>query len=111
MDYMIELLTGAGLQNSGTQTLTTEAEALDAYSRTVIGVADKVSPSVVYIEVTQAASSRRTQRVPQEARGSGSGFIFTPDGLILTNSHVVHGASQIEVTLLDGRRSQADVIG
>jgi S1-C subfamily serine protease len=111
MDYTIELLTGERLQNSGTQPQTTDAEVLDAYSRTVIGVADTVSPSVVYIEVAQPGSGRGPQRAQQNARGSGSGFIFTPDGLILTNSHVVHGASQIEVTLLDGRRGQADLIG
>jgi len=110
MNYAIELLTGEHLQNSVVQSTSTDAELLDAYSRTVIGVADKVSPSVVNIEVQQV-SSRGRGRSPQEARGSGSGFIFTPDGLTLTNSHVVHGAAKIEVTMLDGRRCQADLIG
>jgi len=88
-------------------------EAMDAYSRAVIAAAEKVSPSVVYIEVQHAAVSRsgKARRLPQEARGSGSGFIFTPDGFILTNSHVVHGARQIEVTAADGRQFQADLIG
>src|SRR2546425_5548277 len=88
-------------------------ELLDAYSRAVIAAAERVSPSVVYIEVEQPIKSSRRgpARVPREARGSGSGFIFTPDGFILTNSHVVHDAKQIEVTVLDGRKYQADLIG
>ena len=88
-------------------------DPMDAYSRAVIAAAEKVSPSVVYIEVQQPAKSRRVNvpRMPQEVRGSGSGFIFTPDGFILTNSHVVHGAVGIEVTVSDGSKYQADLIG
>ncbi len=88
-------------------------DVLDAYSRAVITAAEKVSPSVVYIEVEQRVSNRRPNlpRRPQERRGSGSGFIFTPDGFILTNSHVVHSAGKIEVTLADGHKHQADLIG
>jgi len=88
-------------------------DIMDAYSRAVITAAEKVSPSVVYIEVQQPIRSRRgnAPRLPQEARGSGSGFIFTPDGFILTNSHVVHGARRIEVTVSDGRKYEADLIG
>jgi len=88
-------------------------EIMDGYSRAVITAAEKVSPSVVYIEVHQPARSRRgnAPRMPQETRGSGSGFIFTPDGFILTNSHVVHGAKRIEVTVSDGHKHEADLIG
>ncbi len=88
-------------------------DLMDAYSRAVIAAAEKVSPSVVYIEVQQPIRSRRgnAPRLPQEARASGSGFIFTPDGFILTNSHVVHSARKIEVTVSDGRKYQADLIG
>jgi S1-C subfamily serine protease len=88
-------------------------DVMDAYSRAVITAAEKVSPSVVYIEVEQPIRSgrRHIPRMPQERRGSGSGFIFTPDGFILTNSHVVHGTKKIEVTLSDGHKYQADLIG
>ena len=83
---------------------------LDAYSRAVTGAVDRVSPSVVNIEVPQSAGRARSGE-PRERRGGGSGFVFTPDGLILTNSHVVHGARRIEVTLTDGRRMPATAIG
>jgi S1-C subfamily serine protease len=88
-------------------------DLMDAYSRAVITAAEKVSPSVVYIEVQQSVSSRRGKALqsPHDVRGSGSGFVFTPDGFILTNSHVVHGAKTIEVTVSDGRKYQADLIG
>src|SRR6266436_2322383 len=91
----------------------TDDDAMDAYSRAVITAAEKVSPSVVYIEVEQRVSNRRPNipRMPQQRRRSGSGFIFTPDGFILTNSHVVHGAKKIEVTLSDGHKHLADLIG
>ena len=86
---------------------------LDAYSRAVISAAEKVSPSVVNLEVQQRPKDRQATQphFPQERRGGGSGFLFTPDGLILTNSHVVHHATEIVVTLSDGRRFQADLIG
>src|SRR5215831_3090519 len=89
-------------------------EALpDAYSQTIIGVAERVSPSVVNIEIRRQRNDRRAarERFPQEARGSGSGFIFTPDGFILTNSHVANGAAGIEVTLADGRQYEAQPVG
>jgi S1-C subfamily serine protease len=83
---------------------------LDAYSRAVTSTVERVSPSVVNIEVHQAAGRTRSGD-PRERRGGGSGFVFTPDGLILTNSHVVHDARRIEVTLADGRRMPASAIG
>lgn len=87
-------------------------EPLDAYSRAVIHAAETVSPSVVHIEVHRRMRGwERGAPRSWEARGSGSGFIFTPDGYVLTNSHVVHDAEQMEVHLSDGRRCAADRIG
>lgn len=73
---------------------------LDAYSRTVSEVAARASPAVVKIEAEKRGRG-----------GSGSGFVFTANGYILTNSHVVSGAQKLDVVLHDGRRFAADTVG
>jgi len=87
-----------------------DAELFDAYSRAVVGAAEANSPAVVKIEIGSRARSSADSRAEPPV-GAGSGFIFTPDGYVLTNSHVVHRAPRIEVTLSDGRRFEAQPIG
>src|SRR6201993_722524 len=85
-----------------------DSELLDAYSRTVVSAVARVAPAVVNIDVKQRVSARRGQR---EVSGNGSGFVITPDGFILTNSHVVHNTSAITVNLPDGREYPARLTG
>src|SRR4030088_3211777 len=86
-----------------------DGSLLDAYSQAVVGAAEAISPSVVKIDVAQTSRSRSGE--PREHQGGGSGFVFTPDGLVLTNSHVVHGATRIDVSLPDGQHFPAHILG
>lgn len=79
----------------------TDAQLLDSYSKTVSAVVNRVAPSVVNVRIKSG----------QRGQGSGTGFLIAPDGFILTNSHVVHGAKEIEVTLHDARVFSAQLIG
>src|ERR1700736_501110 len=80
-----------------------DAALLDAYSRAVIDVVETVSPAVVRLDVRSSEKGRQG--------GSGSGVIVSPDGLVLTNSHVVGGASRIRATTSDGQNLTAQVVG
>jgi S1-C subfamily serine protease len=102
----------SGSPSSGVGLADADLGLLDAYSRAVTSAADKVSPAVAKIDVQQRRDVRGPQgRTPREMQGSGSGFLFTPDGFILTNSHVVHGATKLDVLLPDGRQFHAEPVG
>lgn len=88
------------------QPAVTDEELLDSYSRTITRAVEKAAPAVVNIRVHKTSHEPR-----QEAGGSGSGFVIAPDGFILTNSHVVHGAGTLEVTLADGQVFGAALVG
>ncbi|MEZ4648039.1 MAG: trypsin-like peptidase domain-containing protein [Candidatus Eisenbacteria bacterium] len=99
-----------------------DGDLLDAYSNAVSRAAERVSPSVVHLRVHGVQPQTGTRGPKQRGRGqggsarppqvgTGSGFLFTPDGFVLTNSHVVHGASRIEVARIDGSTCRAFLIG
>jgi S1-C subfamily serine protease len=81
-----------------------DQEALDAYSRVIVTVAESLGPAVVNLRADPSEGGRR-------AAGSGSGFLFTPDGFLLTNHHVVRGSSRVRVRLNDGREVSGRVVG
>lgn len=85
-------------------------EILEAYSNAIIKIAEKVSSAVVNIDVSQTTGYYMFEG-PQQIQGVGSGFVFTPDGYILTNSHVVMRANQIRVTFPDRMQYPAQLIG
>jgi len=85
---------------SGASSAPDDGRLLDAYSAAVVSAAEAVGPAVAHLEVELKGR-----------RGTGSGFAFTPDGLLLTNSHVVHGAKHIRATFADGLSRDADLVG
>ena len=100
--------TDAAVADASIQHPPNDDKLLDGYSTTVTRVVEKVGPSVVNIRVH--GMHRENRRRP-ESGGSGSGFVIAPDGFILTNSHVVHGAARMEVSLADGRVFDASLVG
>lgn len=83
---------------------TSDARLLDAYSNAVADAVERVAPAVAHVQV-------RRGRNPRGAEGTGSGFLITPDGYLVTNSHVATGAVALEVTLPDGRTADARMVG
>jgi S1-C subfamily serine protease len=102
MEHNSVLSGEAGVVSSGLD----DSGLLDNYSSAVTQAVERVSASLVKIDVQ---SARRGNRPGHD--GSGSGFVFTPDGLVLTNSHVVHQSAKISLTFTDGGRSDAVLIG
>src|SRR6266568_3874824 len=100
--------TGPEFESSQVSPGQDDAMLLDEHSRTIVSAANRVGPAVVNIDIKQRLDSRRG---PREVGGSGSGFVIAPDGFILTNSHVVHAANQIAVSLPDGREYPAQLVG
>jgi len=116
MEYSLEMISADAVRPVGRQTADMAADRdealLDAYSEAVVSASGKVNSSVVNIEVRYARTGRTSApRMSPETHAGGSGFVFTPDGFILTNSHVVHNAENIMVGIPDGRRFQAQLVG
>ncbi|HET9950530.1 MAG TPA: trypsin-like peptidase domain-containing protein [Candidatus Eisenbacteria bacterium] len=99
------------MNRNQTSALDADLDLLDAYSKAVVGAVERVAPSVVWIHVERPSRGRGSPAPRGTEVASGSGFVFTHDGFILTNSHVVHGAARIDVVLGDGFRAVADLIG
>jgi S1-C subfamily serine protease len=108
IDFLFHETDSGALQPVRGETQPDDSELLDAYSRTVVSAVARVAPAVVNIDVKQRISARRGER---ELSGNGSGFVITPDGFILTNSHVVHDATAITIHLPDGREYPAQLTG
>jgi S1-C subfamily serine protease len=101
IDWLAQDLSTVPLEPQGDFPQKPDLGLLDTYSRAVVGAVQRVGPAVVHIQVRQGRGRG----------GSGSGFIFTPDGFILTNSHVVHGASELTVSTAGGARFPAELVG
>ncbi|MEM9671549.1 MAG: S1C family serine protease [Cyclobacteriaceae bacterium] len=83
---------------------------MDSFSETVVNAVDRIKNAVVKIDISKSRKDRKGN-VRRGPAGSGSGFIFSSDGYLMTNSHVVTGAERIKVTLIDGTEVDAQLIG
>jgi S1-C subfamily serine protease len=107
-DYSPSFIDGDSIEADGVtgagEPCSEDEPLLDAYSRSIVDVVDAVGPAVVRVD-TQADPVRRTRG------GMGSGVIISPDGLVLTNSHVVHGERSVRLVLPDARTMEARIVG
>ena len=112
---MLSLLSGVAprseIPDGAPNAIPSDSQLLDAYSAAVVGAVDRVGPAVVHLEVEHPSTGRGRGRGNDKRGGTGSGFVFTPDGFTLTNSHVVSGASAIRATLADGTIHGAKLVG
>ena len=115
MDSQLKLVAGDARPGQSTQQpeRNDDARLLDAYSNAVVSAVELVGPTVLRIDVSRRVSMRDRRGRSREGQmeGQGSGFLFTPDGLLITNSHVIRGANRVFVELEGGRRCEASVIG
>ncbi len=100
---------GAAARSADRASTGDDGALLDAYSAAVVSAVERVGPSVVHLAMRMREMPNRRRWTP--AQGSGSGFVFAPDGFVLTNSHVVHGAAAIRCTLPDGATYPAELVG
>jgi S1-C subfamily serine protease len=103
-DYAVQFLHDEGRSGSAPSEANPDRSLIDAYSNAVVDVVDRVGPAVVRVDV--AADRQRRSR-----GGSGSGFVISPDGFVITNSHVVQHADTVRLGLIDGSGVDANVIG
>src|ERR1700742_2337545 len=103
IDFVLDEHAGAPVSPAGLTAAPDDGALLDAYSQAITDVVDRVGPAVVRIDVWHGRDAARA--------GSGSGVIVAPDGLVLTNSHVVGGASRVELMTTEGRSLTARVVG
>src|SRR6476661_8312711 len=115
---MLTLISNEAIERRGDSAARSHAdrdrELLDAYSAAVTDVVERVTPAVVHLEVaipTPARRGRTRQREGPPPTSSGSGFVFAPDGFVLTNAHVVERATRIWATTADGSRCHAELVG
>lgn len=102
---------GSSTFKNNTNRTAADLDLLDAYSKTVVSVTQRVSEAVVQIKVTKSQAQQRQMRPNDQPFGTGSGFIISTDGFVVTNSHVISGGEIIEVSLPDGRIFSGQIIG